>query len=276
MNGVWLEIVAERSKDKHVFELAKAAFSIGSAADDDVVLPHVSVRPHAVRIDVSPRGATVTKLVPAMIVLNDESMAAAAALHDGDVLLLGAYHVTFLTAPPPTGREAELLCMLDERPGDDEVRVVYSDWLEEQGRAEEAQYLRLQLSLARRDLDADGEAFLLQSTRLRGLGKRLPLRWRRAVARPAIENCDLRFELKCPKRWSELRPTAHADRRHCSACDQEVRYAATVGDARKLAAMGHCVAVDLNQPRSEGDLEDDDDDMMLGAIVAHPRDDSMR
>jgi hypothetical protein len=82
----------------------------------------------------------------------------------------------------------------------------------------------------------------------------MPLGWRRAVARPALENCNVRFELVCPKRWDALSPTASPKERYCDACKKNVHYADTVFEASSLASRGHCVAVDLAQPRSPNDL----------------------
>src|SRR5436190_1776608 len=42
-----------------------------------------------------------------------------------------------------------LLAATRANPGDEEVRVVYSDWLEENGELDRATYLRLQIELAR-------------------------------------------------------------------------------------------------------------------------------
>src|SRR4051812_20960549 len=51
--------------------------------------------------------------------------------------------------PRTTATEAGLLAAIAERPVDDFPRQVYADWLDDQGRAERAELIRLQLALAR-------------------------------------------------------------------------------------------------------------------------------
>src|SRR5262249_23712761 len=57
-------------------------------------------------------------------------------------------------APAPRGRgrmstEASLLHAICENPDDDTPRLVYSDWLEEHGELARAEFIRLQIELAR-------------------------------------------------------------------------------------------------------------------------------
>ena len=48
---------------------------------------------------------------------------------------------------PPSGFEPFLATILD-RPGEDGPRLVYADWLEEQGDADRAEFIRVQIELA--------------------------------------------------------------------------------------------------------------------------------
>src|SRR4051794_30567918 len=44
--------------------------------------------------------------------------------------------------------EVELLRAIEDRPDDDDLRRVYADWLDDQGRHERAEFIRVQLELA--------------------------------------------------------------------------------------------------------------------------------
>jgi hypothetical protein len=112
--------------------------------------------------------------------------------------------------------------------------------------------LRAQLAL--KDMLSEDPRFQELASRLEILAKRMPLDWRRTVARPPIEQCAVRFELVCPKRWDSLTPTASPKERYCDACKRNVHYAPTVYEAQALALAGHCVAVDIAQQRSPNDL----------------------
>src|SRR5207253_4331362 len=52
-----------------------------------------------------------------------------------------------------TSEEAALLRAIVERPEDDGVRLVYADWLEEHGQPERADFIRVQIELARLPVD---------------------------------------------------------------------------------------------------------------------------
>jgi uncharacterized protein (TIGR02996 family) len=49
----------------------------------------------------------------------------------------------------PTPEERALLAAVDAAPGDDVPRLVYADWLDEHGRPERAEFIRVQCALAR-------------------------------------------------------------------------------------------------------------------------------
>ncbi|HYT94378.1 MAG TPA: TIGR02996 domain-containing protein [Gemmataceae bacterium] len=68
--------------------------------------------------------------------------------------------------------EANLLHAIVEQPEDDGVRLVYADWLEEHGRPERADFIRLQIELAR--LPMDDPRRLDLEERLSENGKRPP------------------------------------------------------------------------------------------------------
>ena len=147
--------------------------------------------------------------------------------------------------------EAKLLAAIASH--DDSARLVYADLLEHRGEVDRAEFLRVQQRLVAL---SPGDAFFLKCTkRLRRLAKSIDAEWRARVARPPIERCDVAFEFQCPKEWGSLTPTGQSDVRFCTACDKQVYYCLTVGDARRRSSRGECVAVDVSNLRSEGDLE---------------------
>jgi uncharacterized protein (TIGR02996 family) len=76
--------------------------------------------------------------------------------------------------------EAAFLETLKATPADDTARLVYADWLDEHGRAREAEYLRLVVALTRTCEDATHEQ--PEVARLCYLAESLPLDWREDAA----------------------------------------------------------------------------------------------
>jgi len=136
--------------------------------------------------------------------------------------------------------------------GDDLARSVYADWLEEHEQLDRAEFLRVQQQL--RATAPDAEGFDALSSRLGALATGIDVAWRVVVARPAIERCSVAFDFRCPKEWGSLAPTDRDGVRACNACHKHVHYAASIVDARQLAARGHCVALDVTSARWDGDL----------------------
>ena len=165
---------------------------------------------------------------------------------------------------PDDDTERTFLARLHEHPADDELRGVYADWLDEHHRTDEADFLRVQKTL--HAMSEDDPRFAELGARLRGLGEKVRLSWRRAVGREPIERCGVRFDLVCPKRWDALATTAAADVRFCATCGRDVHYAETIEAARLHAERGRCVAVDLTLPRAPDDLEPRPP-LLLGAIM---------
>ena len=104
--------------------------------------------------------------------------------------------------------EPELLAAIERQ--DHAARLVYADWLEEQGDHARAEYVRLQ--------DATDS---LAHQRIRQLNSELDAAWRVIVARPAILGCK---RDDCPGDWGALAPTGRSDLRTCTRCDLELRY----------------------------------------------------
>jgi uncharacterized protein (TIGR02996 family) len=150
--------------------------------------------------------------------------------------------------------EEAFLDALRSKPDDDVTRLVYADWLDEQGGAAstaKSEFLRLQCQLAEMQ---DGKPFLKATKQLAKMATKLDTVWLRIVSRVPIENCELWFEFQCPKQWDKLQPTAEAGVRFCEVCQKNVHYSRTVNQARGHALQGRCVAVELGVPRSKGDL----------------------
>lgn len=148
--------------------------------------------------------------------------------------------------------ERGFLDAIERDPRDDATRAVYGDWLDESGRRDEADFLRAQLAIKK--LAPDDPEFQHLSTVMRTLAPKMSPEWRRTVAQPALENCGLRFEIKCPKRWDALAPTASPTERFCDSCNRSVYYASTIADARRLVMAQHCVVVDIAEKRFTNDL----------------------
>jgi hypothetical protein len=68
-----------------------------------------------------------------------------------------------------------------------------------------------------------------------------------------IRNCSPRMSMVCPRTWDALRPTEHADVRHCEQCQEHVFLCLTDAETIAHARAGHCIARALprasEQPR---------------------------
>lgn len=157
------------------------------------------------------------------------------------------------------------LAKLAEEPADDTTRLVYADWLDEQGDSlsvMKAEFLRLSVRLA----SAKGRRGwkTARRKRLQQLAAKLDTDWLAVVSRLSIENCHgkrageeslVRFEYLCDRRWEDLQPTGDRAVRFCDACRQNVHYCDTIMEARRHAWKGHCIAVDLGVIRRDRDLQ---------------------
>ncbi len=156
---------------------------------------------------------------------------------------------------------------IQERPDDDTARLIYADWLEEQG--DEANLARAEF------LRADGELAGLAEEdewrealegRLRELAKGIDVAWRAAVSKAPIVKCDHQFDFQCPMQWDKLEPTEARSERFCGGCSQRVYYCATREEAIHHATCGNCVAVDARVVLQTGDL----DTMIVAGMLADP------
>ena len=156
-----------------------------------------------------------------------------------------------MTFEPLDRREAALFAAVRESPGNDDARLIYADWLEEQGDAR-AEYLRLERQWNR--LPWSGRAGSPIRARLVELTHRLPLEWIAAVARANIAGCPDEYIDLCPRAWEALPDGDHSRERRCPACRQLVIYCRSVAEAVRYTARNVRVAVDPTLPRNLADL----------------------
>jgi uncharacterized protein (TIGR02996 family) len=158
--------------------------------------------------------------------------------------------------------EDAFLDAIRSKPDDDVTRLVYADWLDEQGGSRnlaKSAFLRLECEFGK--LSDDAENHQETEKQLHEMAKTLAAEWLGVVSKMVIEKCELKFAFECPKQWDQLKPTDKDGVRYCEMCQKNVYFCKTVRDARNHAWEGHCVAVQLGLPRSEGDLE------MRGVVV---------
>jgi uncharacterized protein (TIGR02996 family) len=169
------------------------------------------------------------------------------------------------------GNDSGFLAQLMAEPGDDATRLVYADWLDEQGdpvAIAKAEFLRLTVVL----VASPGKEGEEKRKRLQQLAAELDTDWLAVVSRLAIENCSRKqreeesrtvrrfrvepgFGLLCDRHWEDLQTTGDQAVRFCDACKQDVHYCDTITEAREHAWAGHCIALDLGVIRRDGDLE---------------------
>jgi uncharacterized protein (TIGR02996 family) len=152
----------------------------------------------------------------------------------------------------------EFLRVILEAPHDPGPRLVYADWLEEQGDTDslnQAEFLRAECQLDTLTSGDRRRTKLLAS--LRRLREVIRAEWWRMLDWAPVENC-VTFAYRCPKRWDLLQLTDDPSVRYCDACSQGVYYCRTPGEARQQAELGRCVAVDTRKLRLRGDLDRQD------------------
>lgn len=62
-----------------------------------------------------------------------------------------------------------------------------------------------------------------------------------------IENCDWEFKFQCPVDWEQLVRTNKEDVRVCDVCLKEVYRCISDADVHTHAALGHCVAIRVEE-----------------------------
>ena len=130
-------------------------------------------------------------------------------------------------------------------------RLVFADSLEEDGRLEEANWLRVELRVR----EAKGLELEQTLTALRALSERVGPAFMATVSRAAVEGCPVRFGFKCPMTWDAMAHTAKVDVRHCTGCRQDVQFCTTLEQAQGVARQGGCVALAPSVVRAANDLD---------------------
>jgi uncharacterized protein (TIGR02996 family) len=153
-------------------------------------------------------------------------------------------------------------------PSNDDARLVYADWLEEQGdpvSTAKAEFLRVTVQLGR--VKGTRGWKKARRKRLQELAADLDTAWLAVVSRLPVEMCPgkrmaaesrrnyrVRFDYLCDRRWEDMQATDDRAVRFCDACKKNVHYCDTIMEAREHAQEGHCIAVDLGVPRCAVDL----------------------
>src|SRR5579871_6533645 len=84
-------------------------------------------------------------------------------------------------------------------PGNDTLRLVYADWLEERG-DKRAEYIRVEAALAvAGQVDSQREL----QRRVDELRKAIDPRWQALLDRTLLDNCVPQFRARCPKKWEK-------------------------------------------------------------------------
>jgi uncharacterized protein (TIGR02996 family) len=232
---------------RHTAERTQIA--IGRDAGNDLVLAdptvsdrHCRVTDHAGDWIVEDLGSERGTLV------NGARIRAPVLVGEGDRIFVGVFVLEIeeldgRIGPVEEGLLEGIAC------GDDNSRTVYADWLEQRGDLVRAEFVRLQQAIIDAPIDTPAQklGFLTSSKRLRELAASIDVEWRMRVARPAVEGCQVTFELPCKMDWGTLELTGEPDVRKCSTCRKTVHYCVNEPQALRLVGHGHCVVVDVRQ-----------------------------
>lgn len=151
-------------------------------------------------------------------------------------------------------------------PTDDLTRLVYADWLDEQGDADSrlrAEFLRADCAWAGvSPADPARDRFQRQ---LRSLSLTLPTRWKAAVSKVEVWVTAVEGRDCCPRSWDRLRLTDDRKVRECPACGEPVAYCTTIGQGVRQSHLG-AIAFDHYVLLSPADPEFG---RYIGMIQAH-------
>lgn len=248
--------------------------TIGRVNGNDIILPGGNVSKRHARIVLRDDKYIVVDLKSTNgTYVNGRKLTSPLVVREDDKIYIGDY---LLAVGPPDesvddedtlevdATELRLLAAVAQR--DEASRIVYADWLEDQGEAVRAEFLRVQDLLVTTPVGSP--LFRERSDRMRELAAAIDVSWRYKVARPLIENC-MAVEFECPRDWGSLATTEKRNVRYCGSCAKQVFYCSTVDDARRHAQRGHCVAVDIVPLRHPRDLEPERR-MTMGMIMPPP------
>src|SRR5262245_47389611 len=142
--------------------------------------------------------------------------------------------------------EQDFLNAILDRPTLDDTRLIYADWLEEQGGREcetKALYLRTMLEIAPSSPE-NWPAEIVDELRL--IAKALDPAWLAVVSRLPVENCQrhgttpgFSFTYLCDMQWDQLGPTQDDKVRKCQLCNKNVYYCDSVAEGKEHARQHH-------------------------------------
>src|SRR5262245_21899769 len=153
-----------------------------------------------------------------------------------------------------TDEEKAFLHAILANPAELTAWLVYADWLEEHDDPR-AEFIRLEIRRGQLAIN-DPERTEVEYT-LREVRKRLDPNWVAIFDRPAIEDCEPAFPVKCRKQWEKTTATENHRVRRCPSCQKQVYYCSKIKEAREHVERGHCVAVSLAIARYPDDLTTD-------------------
>ena len=149
-------------------------------------------------------------------------------------------------------------------PNDPVPRLIYADWLDEHDDPR-GEFLRLEVQL--KELKEDDPKHEKIRARLQELRKGFPRTWLALLDRTDVENCGLEFSFKCPRRWEDLETTGNDTVRFCDDCRKHVHHCGSIGEARRQAGLGKCIAVDSRLTRQPGDIQPPVRMMTMGVLL---------
>ncbi len=232
-----LALVIEQKSGARTVELALPRTTIGWGPFNDVVFRDERVlRMHATVLR-RPEGYFIEGR-GTLLINGFERKTSEIAV--GDELIIGQTTLRVVELPGLEDAEAALVQALQE--GEDALRLVYADLLEDRGDVAFAKYVRAEVDFHRAPTT---------KAPLDALKPTVPPRCRALVARVPIELCDDR---RCLRAWERLTLMADEPRtRVCEQCGLAVTFCDTAPQARRMMNEGP-VAIDASADRREGDL----------------------
>jgi uncharacterized protein (TIGR02996 family) len=142
---------------------------------------------------------------------------------------------------PADAKEEALVAELRLHPRDAESRSVYADWLEQNGHARRAKFLRLE--------DSADEPDVIEF-HLQYVSPPEDVAWRAIVSRPRMGKCADPMK-SCTARWDTLAPMEDDNIRSCGTCEKSVHYCTSIRQAQHHAARSEAIVVDAGLVRQE-------------------------
>lgn len=258
---MFVVVVNGPGRVNHRLQLSRTLVTIGSLPHSDIVLPPQTVAPQHARILVQDgRFVVVSLSFDAATRINGRRVGGPMVCRPTDQIEIGAYRLRLAFATqrqPPEPRvpvdPVELSLIEAIEKGDESSRLVYADWLEGNGHAAHAEFLRQQEKLVMMLPDEPG--FSMRTDHLRDLAAQIDPAWRMCFARPPIERClHAANSFACPQEWGALAWGEHHNERYCGSCKRSVFYCVTLMEGRVHTSRSNGVALDATIVRTENDL----------------------